>query len=252
MKKGTFNRVIRLGNVILKLSREHTSVAQEMLKLDSKNVKKYEYDISSVGIKTSKVYLSINFNDKNIIIQEFINGETIQEYFDSLEHEVSEKLKLFKNVIELYSLSLKDDNLCLDWNLNNFIVQNNDIYYIDYVPTLYRDKINSISSERLEQYKLSLLDRQIQLAGILSHAIIPFFNETKSDLKEIYYLMKSCIENILKIKMNLLYQQDHVYSRKLLILEDYLNTNKPKEDFIREYHSISMSKTAYVRKKINE
>ena len=64
MKKGTFNKIIRFGNIILKLSTEHTSIANEMLKLDTKDIKKYEQDIRDVGINTSKVYFSWYLNEK--------------------------------------------------------------------------------------------------------------------------------------------------------------------------------------------
>ena len=249
MKKGTFNKIVRFGNLIIKLSTEHTSIANEMLKLDSRNIKKYENDISNVGINTSKVYLSICFNNKNFIIQEFINGETVQEYLDSNLYTNLDKLKMFKKVIQLYELSTKNDNLCLDWNLNNFIVRDNDIYYIDYVPALYKDKIKSVKSERLKQYKLSLLDREIQLAGIISYAIVPFFADTKEELCNVYLLMKRCIEEMLEFKININNNVNHVYIQKLSVLENYLYSNQSKEEFIKKYNSISMMKTAYVKKK---
>lgn len=65
MKKDTFNKIIRFGNIIIKLSTEHTSIVNEMLQFDSWNIKKYEYDIKDVGIKISKVYLSICIDNKN-------------------------------------------------------------------------------------------------------------------------------------------------------------------------------------------
>ena len=56
VRKGTFNKIIRIGNIVLKLSTEHTSVAREMLKLDSQDIKQYETDIKNVGINTSQVF----------------------------------------------------------------------------------------------------------------------------------------------------------------------------------------------------
>lgn len=35
MKKDTFNKIIRFGNIIIKLSTEHTSIVNEMLQFDS-------------------------------------------------------------------------------------------------------------------------------------------------------------------------------------------------------------------------
>lgn len=245
MKKGTFNKVIRFGNIILKLSTEHTSIANEMLKLDAKNIKKYEQDIRNVGINTSKVYFSCYLNEKNIILQQFIDGKTVQEYLDCEEISSKDKLILFKKIVEMYKLSLSNENLCLDWNLNNFIIQNNEIYYVDYVPALYKDKIKSVNSDMLRQYQLSLIDKQIQLAGIVTYAIVPFFDMVKNDLSEIYYSMKKIIETILNVNMRYETNAEHVYLKKLKILEDYLNTNMSKQTFLDMYNSISMVKTAY-------
>lgn len=107
-----------------------------------------------------------------------------------------EKLKIFRELIVLYSKTLRNDNLCLDWNLKNFIISKGNIYYIDYVPALYKNKIKELKSERLEQYKTSYLDRKVQLAGIMSYAIVPFFNENKQELRKVFLCMMSCIEEI--------------------------------------------------------
>ena len=245
MKKGTFNKIIRFGNVILKLSTEHNSIANEMLKLDAKDIKKYEKDIRNVGINTSKVYLSWYLNEKNIILQQFIDGKTVQEYLDCEEISPKDKLILFKRIVEMYKLSLSNENLCLDWNLNNFIIQHNEVYYVDYVPALYKDKIKSVDSDMLRQYQLSLIDKQIQLSGIVTYAIVPFFDMSKEKLSEVYYSMKKTIETILNVDMNYKTNADHVYIKKLLVLEDYLNTNMNKKNFLEIYNSISMVKTAY-------
>ncbi len=245
MKKGTFNKIIRLGNVVLKLSTERNSISNEMLRLDAKDIKKYEGDIKNVGINTSKVYLSWHVNDKNIIIQEFINGKTVQEYLDSDDISSKDKLILFKRIIEMYKLSLSNVNLCLDWNLNNFIIKDDEIYYVDYVPALYKDKIKSVDSDILSQYQLSLVDKQIQLAGIVSYAIVPFFNESKDELMEVYHTMKKTIETILNVDMNSKDNLEHVYIKKLIIIEEYLNNSMDKQTFLKKYNSISMMKTAY-------
>lgn len=245
MKKGTFNKIVRFGNLVLKLSTEHNSIATEMLKLDSKNVSRYEKDINQVGINTSKVYLSLKFNDKNLIIQEFIDGQTVQEYLDSNDVSSRAKLVIFKRIIEMYGMSLSNPNLCLDWNLNNFIIQNNDIYYVDYVPALYKNKINNVHSELLQEYQLSLIDKHVQLAGIVCHAIIPFFTSPKTELKEVYFSMKEMIEEILGVKMDYTSNFDHTYIKKMMLLEEYLTTNQDEHEFSEKYNSISMLKTAH-------
>lgn len=155
MKQGTFNRIFKIGNFIVKLSKEHSSVSREIAMMGSDDIKKYEKDINSVGVNTSKVYLHLKLKNKSLILQEYINGYTLQEYFESLEISILDKLKIFRELIVLYGKTMHNDNLCLDWNLKNFIISKGSIYYIDYVPALYKDKIKKLKSKRLEQYKAS-------------------------------------------------------------------------------------------------
>lgn len=69
MKQGTFNRIFKVGNFIVKLSKEHSTVSEEIAMMGSDNIKKYEKDINSVGVKTSKVYLRLKSKNKSLILQ---------------------------------------------------------------------------------------------------------------------------------------------------------------------------------------
>lgn len=131
---------------------------------------------------------------------------------------------MFRELIVLYSKTLRNDNLYLDWNLKNFIISKGNIYYIDYVPALYKNKIKELKSERLEQYKTSYLDRKVFLC------------------------MMSCIEEILNIKYDDNYLTDHVYIKKINMIFNYLNSNQDYETFIEKYKFITMEKTAVKKK----
>lgn len=131
---------------------------------------------------------------------------------------------MFRELIVLYSKTLRNDNLCLDWNLKNFIISKGNIYYIDYVPALYKNKIKELKSERLEQYKTSYLDRKVFLC------------------------MMSCIEEILNIKYDDNYLTDHVYIKKINMIFNCLNSNQDYETFIEKYKFITMEKTAVKKK----
>ena len=155
---------------------------------------------------------------------------------------------MFRELIVLYSKTLRNDNLYLDWNLKNFIISKGNIYYIDYVPALYKNKIKELKSERLEQYKTSYLDRKVQLARIMSYAIVPFFNENKQELRKVFLCMMSCIEEILNIKYDDNYLTDHVYIKKINMIFNYLNSNQDYETFIEKYKFITMEKTAVKKK----
>lgn len=248
MKQGTFNRIFKIGNLIIKLSKEHSSISKEIEMMGTNDIKKYESDIKATGVNTSKVYLYLKSKDKSLILQEYIAGPTLQEFFEDEKVSNVEKLKMFKALINLYKKVLKNNNLCLDWNLKNFIISNGKIVYIDYVPALYKDCIEQINSERLEEYKESYLDKQIQLAGIISYAIVPFFNESKSLLNDVYNSMINCIEEILNIRFENVNLPNHVYMKKITIILNYLNSYQSYEEFIKQYKSITMEKTVIKKK----
>lgn len=248
MKQGTFNKIFRIGNFIVKLSKEHSSISKEIAMMGSDDIKKYENDIKETGVSTSKVYLYLKLKNKSLILQEYIDGYTLQEFFENVEISNVDKLKMFRELIFLYRKTLKNDNLCLDWNLKNFIISNGEIIYIDYVPALYKDRIEQVSSKRLEQYKESYLDKQVQLAGIISYAIVPFLNEDKLLLNDVYNSMISCIEEILRIRFQNLNLPNHVYIKKMTIISEYLSNCQSYEEFIKQYRSISMEKTVIKEK----
>lgn len=249
MKQGTFNKIFRVGNLIVKISKEHSSISREIAKMGSGDVKGYEEDIRTVGINTSKVYMYSMLGDRTFILQRYIDGCTLQEFFENKDVSNLEKLKAFKELILLYKKSLKNDNLCLDWNLKNFIVSKGSIYYIDYVPALYKDRIMSTNSERLTQYKESYLDRQVQLAGIVSYAIVPFFSEEKESMNLAFKTMVNCIRCVLGVDFDSVNNKDNVYIQKMMMISHYLNSNQQYNEFISQYNSISMEKTAIKPKK---
>lgn len=244
MKQGTFNKIFKVGTLIIKISKDHSSITKEISKMGSGDIKKYEKDINKTGVDTSKVYLHLKLREKDLIIQKYIDGLTLQDFFEKDDLSNSLKLKVFKELILLYNKTKSNENLCLDWNLKNFIIHENKIFYIDYVPALYKDRIKNIHHDRLEQYKQSYLDRQIQLAGIISYAIVPFFKEDKKELSKIFYNMLNIIKDILNIDLTNIENINHVYIKKIIIINNYLNSQQEYNSFIEEYKSISMEKTA--------
>lgn len=247
MKQGSFNKIFKVGSLIIKISKEHSSITKEIAKMGSEDIKKYEKDIRETGVDTSKVYLNLKMKDKILILQKYIDGLTLQDFFEKEDLSNILKLKIFKELILLYNKTKVNDNLCLDWNLKNFIIYDNKIVYIDYVPALYKDKIENIRHDRLEQYIQSYLDRKIQLAGIISYAIVPFFKEDKKELSKIFYSMITIIKEILNIDLVDIANNDHVYLKKMEIINNYLNSEQEYDSFLEDYKSISMQKTAAKR-----
>ena len=64
MKQGIFNKIFKVGSLIIKISKEHSSITKEIAKMGSEDIKKYEKDIRETGVDTSKVYLNLKMKDK--------------------------------------------------------------------------------------------------------------------------------------------------------------------------------------------
>ncbi len=244
MESGTFNNIKKIGNYVVKISKNDALANQIMNEMHSRNVYAYMKDINDVGIKTGKLYGYYNILDYNIMIQEFINGITIQDHLGN-NIPIKDRLEAFKKFLLVYKNSKYNDNLCLDWNLKNFILSKNDIYYIDFIPCLYKDKIIQSSSDNLHQYKESYLDNNIQIAGILGYAIMPFINSLSIyDANNTYKEMKDMINEKVNISINnnLINSKNHVYFYKIFQIENYLKGNIEHSELLNNINSYSMTK----------
>ena len=244
MESGTFSNVRKIGNYIIKVSKDDNLAKQIMEEMHSRNIYTYVRDINDVGIKTGNLYGYASIFDYNIIIQEFINGMTIQNYLGD-NASIKNKLKVFRNFLLIYKKSKDNDNLCLDWNLKNFILSKDDIYYIDFIPCLYKDKIITSNSDNLYQYKESYLNSNIQVAGILGYATMPFINSLpKYDANAAYSEMKDMIDEStgICINDNLINNINHVYFYKISQIENYLKGNIEHNELLNNINSYSMTK----------
>ena len=180
------------------------------------------------------------------MIQEYISGETIQSILESNKVNIENKLKTFYKFLLLYSQSKSNDNLCLDWNMKNFIFNGNAIYYVDFVPCLYKDKIAKSTAANLQQYRESYLDDYIRAAGILGYAIMPFIKAySKNSVIEIYNRIKYLFKLTTNIYFDdLNFDENHVYLYKLQKIDEYLNSDMSYDDLITLLNEYSMENVA--------
>ena len=215
-----------------------------MKEMNSGTPGEYAKKINNVGIKTPKIISIYKYSKYDILVQEYINGMTIQEILNDTKIDTNIKIDLFDKLIDLYRLSENDKNLCLDWNMKNFILKNDDIYYVDLTPCLYKDTIIKCKSKNLLQYKESYLNKNIQLAGILGYAIMPFIKyKSRNEVKEIYKKLFSILNKKLFFNIddcNVNYQ--HVYFYKLMQINKYLNSNISQEEMYNNINNYSMEK----------
>ena len=236
MAHGTYSSGKKCGPFFIKKIKPITKIEDIIysnLNKDYKVAKKYVKDISQTGINCAKLY----YASKNIIIEKYISGYTVDQYIN-LDIEDSDKIATIKRMLDLFKLSLKNNDLRIDWNLNNFILHNGQIILIDYVPSLYLSKLGSINCDITKDLYELYCNLDIQLAGIISYSIIPFLKYNKKKLKKIYLDIFTYADNIYKIDK----QKKHIFLDKLLLIENYLSSNMNKDKFINKYSNLSLSK----------
>lgn len=253
MESGLFNNIIKLDNYVIKISKRDNEISNQVMEeMSFGTPEEYARHINNVGIKTAGIQSSFKCDDYNILVQQYIVGETIQQLLNNENVDVDVKIRVFEKFIDLYKLSEKDSNLCLDWNMKNFILNDEEIYYVDLTPCLYKNKIMQSKSDNLSQYRESYLNRNIQLAGILGYAIMPFVKyKSKEEVQSVYNRFLNILKE--KVGFDLRWcnkEFNHVYFYKLLQIQEYINSNITYEEMANRINGYSMEKISkYLKKK---
>ena len=235
MRNGSYIKGIKKGPFFLKIITPRTKTEEKIyLKLNEtpEIIKKYTRDIKMLNIKCAK-----NFRvTKKRLIQEYIKGQTVDEYIND-NFDCDLKINMIKKVLDLFEKSLKNSNLRIDWNLKNFIIKNNDIILVDYVPSIYMENLNKIKEDStMELYDL-YFNLDIQLAGIIGYSICPFLELEKELFEKIYNEIYSYATSIYRINKT----KEHVFIEKINLIDKYLNNKIDTEKFILKYKSMSLS-----------
>ena len=234
MQKGSFNIVYKIGNIILKIKKYEDNFSKLIIKnMDNKRYKKYQKDLNKIGIKTSKIYLNVG----NILfVEKYIKGNTLQQTIESESVSIAKKISLLKKFLKLYKYTL-NSNICIDCNMKNFIINKNDIYYIDFVPSLYKDKIDKVNNKYLSDYKLLYLDTKLQLLSIVNYVLKSMFYLNLEELMEFRNNLIKYIEKNFKLSLKINYQNE--YSRKYELINKYIDGYINQDEFYKEYKKIS-------------
>ena len=245
MESGLFNNIIKVDNYVIKISKRDSEISnQVMTEMSSGTPEEYAMHINNVGIKTAKIQSSFMCDDYDILVQEYIEGKTIQQLLNDENIDINTKVRVFEKFIDLYKLSEKDSNLCLDLNMKNFILNNDEIYYVDLTPCLYKDKIMQSNSDNLSQYRESYLNKTIQLAGILGYAIMPLIKyKSKEEVQVVYNKFLDILKEKLDFDLNSCSNElNHVYFYKLSQIQEHINSNITYDDMVCNISNYSMEK----------
>ncbi|MBR6689888.1 MAG: hypothetical protein IKL65_00985 [Bacilli bacterium] len=236
MRRGSFNKIYKIGNFVIKLDANKDSFSNLIIKeMDFKKYIKYQKDLNKCGIKTSKIYFYTTF-PKTILIEKNIEGYNLQEIMSNQEVDIKEKLKLIKKLLLIYK-KVQNCNVCVDCNLKNFILNNNELIYIDFVPSLYKDKIKQVNNAKINDYKKLYIDENIQLLSIMNYILKSLLYLPRDQLKEIKNEIIINIEKIFKIKINL--DEENIVTKKAKLLNKFISESITKEEFDLEYKKIN-------------
>lgn len=236
MRKGSYSEGRKFGFIFIKKIKPITKIEEVIyrgLNLEKKNIKKYFKDIRKLGIDCSNIYYVSN----KALIQKYIKGISVDEYINSTVSD-EDKIKVIKRVLDLFNLSLNNSNIRIDWNLNNFILNNNKIVLVDFIPSLYVDKLDSINTEITKELYDLYNNLDIQMCGIIGYSMMPFLEYDIDKLKAIY---KEIIDYSNKVYI-INREKKHIFVERILLLEKYMEGNIEKEEFILKYKGLSLSK----------
>ena len=220
MESGTFNHNKKVLNLIIKYSKNSELSKLILEEMSSRTIKEYIKDINDCGVKTANVLSQFNINGTNIIIETYITGMTIDQI---LKTNSIQKLDVLKKLLQIYSKVSQNDNLCLDWNLKNFIYHNQELYYIDFVPCIYKDKLKKSSSEVLKDYIDTYLDSNITLLGIYYYILKTLLNSmSKEELLSFSLELNKLFNEELNIALD--FNTSHEYGKCIEKIYEYLNT----------------------------
>ena len=121
--------------------------------------------------------------------------------------------------------------------MQNFIINKNDIYYIDFVPSLYRNKINEVNNNFLKDYKQLYIDTKLQLLNIINYVIKSMFYLDINKLKEFKNNLINYIEKNFRITLDFNY--NNITLKKFDLINKYIEGYISKEDFDKEYKKIN-------------
>ena len=227
--KGSFNKVYKIGNLIIKIDYYDEYFSNIRSTVDTFEYKKYYKDLNDLGIKTAKLYLSIKLFNRNIQIEEFIKGISVQD-FVSLKIDLKDKLKIIKELILIYKKTINTD-VKLDMNLKNFIIRDNEIIYIDFTPATYKSHILK-NYKNIDSYARTYLDTSLIMNNLISYYLRGNINLSKEELKSNLINIRQLIESVLNEKL------DKNNSIRLNLIEDYIYSDESIEEYDKKYHTM--------------
>lgn len=161
-----------------------------------------------IFVPTCEIYQS---NSKWFMSQKTIYGETLRNYITNCT-DIQSIIEIFKfvlmDILQLYNNSL---TICIDMNLENFIIKNNKIFLIDVIPPILLDKVQKDNIDNDLLYML-FCKRDYHLTAFLYYVLKSVILNKRLDLNQKQYTCSS------------IFRKFETYTN-ILISEEYLPFN---------------------------
>ena len=244
---GMFSNNIYIFNKIIKYSFQKKDVRDILFsKTNANSIQEYYEKTNQLEIKTAKIFKIYNLFYKGIlIIQERIRGFTLEETLMDSSITIEYKLKLIKIFFEIYTKFNMQDKYLLDWNLKNFIISENTLFFVDFTPVLIKEHILSLNQESLYQVKESYINEKVRLIGIFDYLLYCFIDIDKNDFEEVFKYLKKTYFFEYGLNLDELGEMDknHIYIKRCEQLLFYINNNITKDELKETFINLSMQNT---------
>lgn len=164
---GFFSRGIIKRGIIEKTVCFHSDDEREMyyeiFRCSADKVCNYYKILNNAKVKMPKLIKCEEENNLCVVCQEYIDGVSMVEWIaeNNIIQQLKSHLKYF-DILLGYQLDSyqKNENIRIDFNLNNFVLRNNELYLVDIMPPLFidesvmrnRKKYNAKAAELVELY----------------------------------------------------------------------------------------------------
>ena len=227
MKTGSFNKVILLNHIVIKIENINSNFASNIkTTVDSLNYKKYYRDLKMIGINVAPLFINLNIFYKNIQIVKKVKGVTLQQFMENPNVKIKEKIKKIENLLLIYKKTLNED-VCIDLNMQNFIISKNDLVYIDFIPSIYKSKIKKLN--HISNYLESYLEVNLAMCGLINYVLRSMLYLDRKRLIEVFMILISLINKTFGIEI------DFRKNENCILLQDYMEGKLELKQYEKEY-----------------
>lgn len=222
MIKGTYTNTYFEGDLVHKSIEPDSNAERHIFGVLSDGVDINEY-ISKISQHVT-LPKTCEFKDSRVT-QTVIDGPNVDEFLVNADADNPKVLEVYQELIKIYKKIKADDSLTIDFNMFNFIINDEDgkLVFVDVTPPLYLDKVKNLD-DRFKSQRELFMNKPLQLISFSMYYLLPFIYKDcpKRDMKALFYGMVKVLaqEGVLE-DFNTKY--DHMFSDRKNLFLRWLN-----------------------------